>query len=164
MPVAPPRRRTRSTSGMFADTPPDTPPDEPIYAVVDFSKKINRRSLLQPTPQSAGCRPPPAALPAESVPSPESPCADAAQPESDREIISKSFAAITSMFENLQHLPQGSHPTPPLRHSTSKLRHSAAAAAPLADHSPTIISRLVIGGTLIRRATVILFLASHLHV
>ena len=41
VPVAPPRRRRKSTSDAYRKSL-----NEPIYAVVDFSKKINRRSLL----------------------------------------------------------------------------------------------------------------------
>ena len=46
LPVAPPRRRRKSAdSYRDKDTHNDTN-NEPIYAVVDFSKKINRRSLF----------------------------------------------------------------------------------------------------------------------
>jgi hypothetical protein len=46
LPVAPPRRRRKSADSYRDKDPHNDTNNEPIYAVVDFSKKINRRSLF----------------------------------------------------------------------------------------------------------------------
>ena len=69
--MAPPRRRTRSINSWFGDTP-----NEPIYAVVDFSKKINRRSLIiqpQPVTESVVKPPSPSLTKPQLAPGPPSP-------------------------------------------------------------------------------------------
>ena len=100
---------------------------------------------------------------------------DGTESDSDNQIISKSLAAITSIFEHFTQpqAPEAAHPTPPIRHQSSKskkdlppqpnaaaLAAAAAAAAAVATRKkeqPTTISRLVIGGTVIQRPNVILY-------
>ena len=105
----------------------------------------------------------------------ESGRAEGTESDSDNQIISKSFAAITSIFGNfkLPHTTEAPHPTPLPRHLLAKGKRDAklqsqaadlaAAAAAVAikkrDQVSTTISRLVIGGTIVRRPSVIPFLS-----
>lgn len=143
MPVAPPRRRRKSADSYV----------EPIYAVVDFSKKLNRRFPTNPVVVS-DCKIKISATDAieqqvektEMTSSVETECRTVCM-TSDIQMIESSYATITSIMNSFNQ-PAGESS------SASHLHEVQPETKDSTDRNP-IISRLVVGGAVVQQTDLV---------
>lgn len=132
-PVAPPRRRRKSADSYV----------EPIYAVVDFSKKLNRRfpPAAVNCPSTEESKMQPAVCLAQQSAVEESVTGEM---NSDIQMIESSFATISSIMESFN------QPSP-----TAAVAELPPEEKKVDDSSTPITARLVFGGTVVERNDIV---------
>lgn len=133
-PVAPPRRRRKSADSYV----------EPIYAVVDFSKKLNRRfppaaAVICPNTEENKIQP--AVGPAQQSVDEVSVTGEM---NSDIQLIESSFATISSIMESFN------QPSP-----TAVVAELPPEDKKVDGSSTPITARLVFGGTVVERSDIV---------